>query len=106
MPPLVVTLEHVTTPLQTTSSVTTKGGIEFAGQNGYPTTCCDYSRKKFGPRIGAAYALNPKTTIRLGFGTFYAPGAFTRHSSFAPRFSPAPTDRFLDAGGKTPAGAL
>jgi len=28
--------QNVTNPLQTTSGVTTKGGIEFAGQNGYP----------------------------------------------------------------------
>ncbi len=84
----------------------TKGGIEFAGQNGYPTTCCDFSRKKFGPRIGAAYALNPKTTIRLGYGTFYAPSAFTSSSAFAPGYSQATTYVYSNDGGKTPAGSL
>ena len=98
--------QNVTNPLQTTSGVTTKGGIEFAGQNGYPTTCCDFSRKKFGPRIGAAYALNPKTTIRLGYGTFYAPSAFTSSSAFAPGYSQATTYVYSNDGGKTPAGSL
>ena len=98
--------QNVTNPLQATSGVTTKGGIEFAGQNGYPTTCCDYSRKKFGPRIGAAYALNPKTTIRLGYGTFYAPSAFTSSSAFAPGYSQATTYVYSNDGGKTPAGSL
>ncbi len=98
--------QNATNPLQATSGVTTKGGIEFAGQNGYPTTCCDYSRKKFGPRIGAAYALNPKTTIRLGYGTFYAPSAFTSNSAFAPGYSQATTYVYSNDGGKTPAGSL
>jgi hypothetical protein len=96
----------VANPLQTTSGVTTMGGIEFAGQNGYPTTCCDYSKKKFGPRIGAAYALNPRTTIRLGYGTFYAPSAFTSSSAFAPGYSQATTYVYSNDGGKTPAGSL
>ena len=98
--------QNVTNPLQATSGVTTKGGIEFAGQNAYPTTCCDYSRKKFGPRIGAAYALNPKTTTRLGYGTFYAPSAFTSSSAFAPGYSQATTYVYSNDGGKTPAGSL
>src|SRR5258708_28642402 len=97
--------QNVTNPLQTTSSVTTKGGIEFASQNGYPTTCCDYSKKKFGPRIGAAYALNAKTTIRLGYGTFYSPSAFTSNSAFAPGYSQATAYVYSNDGGKNPAGS-
>jgi len=62
--------------------------------------------RNFGPRIGAAYALNPKTTIRLGYGTFYAPSAFTSSSAFAPGYSQATTYVYSNDGGKTPAGSL
>src|SRR3979490_584043 len=57
-------------PLQAPSGVTTKGGIEFAGQNGYPTTCCVSGRTRFGTIIWPADLEDAKTTIRLGYGTF------------------------------------
>jgi hypothetical protein len=95
---------NVTNPLQTSSGYPTKGGIEFAGQNGYPTTCCNYSSKKFGPRVGAAYALNPKTTIRLGYGLFYAPVVFSSSSAYAPGYSQTTTYVASNDGGKNPAG--
>ena len=50
-----------------------KGGVMYAGVNGNPTQCCALSNKKFGPRVGVAYALNSKTTIRGGYGLFWAP---------------------------------
>ncbi len=96
----------VTNPLEATSGRPTKGGVMFAGQNGYPTTCCDYSTKKFGPRFGAAYALNSKTTIRLGYGIFYAPVSFTNSSSYAPGYTPTTTYVASNNGFKTPAGTL
>jgi len=54
-----------------------KGGVMYAGVNGNGSTCCSPSNKKFAPRIGAAYALNDKTTIRGGYGIFWAPISFS-----------------------------
>ncbi|HXN24764.1 MAG TPA: TonB-dependent receptor [Candidatus Dormibacteraeota bacterium] len=97
---------NVTNPLQASSGYPTKGGIEFAGLNGYPSTCCNYSNKKFGPRVGAAYALTPKTSIRLGYGIFYAPVSFTGSSAYAPGYSQTTTYVASNDGMKTPAGSL
>jgi hypothetical protein len=50
----------------------TVGGLEFAGTgNGNETG--QPSKLKFAPRVGYAYALGTKTTIRGGFGVFYSP---------------------------------
>lgn len=97
---------NATNPLQATSGVTTKGGIEFAGQNGYPTSCCSYSDKKFAPRVGGAYALNSKTVVRLGYGIFYAPVSFSNSSAYAPGYTQTSTYVASNDGLKTPAGTL
>jgi hypothetical protein len=49
------------------------GEVEYAGQNGNPTSVGSYYQNKLGPRAGVAYALNSKTVIRGGYGLFYAP---------------------------------
>ncbi len=49
------------------------GGVMYAGVNGYPTQTGNLNNNKFAPRIGAAYALNSKTTVRGGYGIFWAP---------------------------------
>ena len=54
-----------------------KGGVMYAGVNGNGSACCSPSKKKFSPRIGAAYAMNDKTTIRGGYGIFWAPISFS-----------------------------
>lgn len=65
-----------TNPLaNSVTGITPKGVVEYAG-NGNPTSCCNALADKFGPRIGAAYALNSKTVIRAGWGMFYAPTRF------------------------------
>jgi outer membrane receptor protein involved in Fe transport len=43
-----------------------KGGVMYAGVNGNKSACCNPSSKKFAPRVGVAYAMNDKTTIRGG----------------------------------------
>ena len=50
-----------------------KGGLMYAGQNGYPTQTGNNNRNKLSPRVGFAYAMNDKTTIRGGYGLFWAP---------------------------------
>ena len=66
-------------PCTTGSGVSTcgtgKGGVEFAGQNGAPNRCCNFSHSKFSPRIGTAYEPKKGTVVRAGFGMFYAPVA-------------------------------
>ena len=78
---------NVINPLTVTSGVQTKGGVEFAGQNGYPVHCCNASHTMFSPRVGFALAVHPKTTLRAGYGVFYAPVYYTANSSIAPGYT-------------------
>jgi hypothetical protein len=51
----------------------TTGQVLFAGKNGVSDTLNLKSAKlNFGPRLGVAYSVTPKTVIRSGFGIFYA----------------------------------
>lgn len=50
-----------------------KGGVMYAGVNGYPTQTGNLSNRKFSPRAGVAYAFNSRTTLRVGYGLFWAP---------------------------------
>jgi len=53
---------------------TVHGGIEFPGVNGQPRNAYDTDWSNVGPRIGVAFALNPKTVIRGGYGILYSYG--------------------------------
>jgi hypothetical protein len=67
-----------TNPLQNNvTGITLKGAVMYAGVNGNPTTSGNPNKNKFSPRIGAAYALNSKTTLRGGYGMFWAPIPFS-----------------------------
>ena len=50
-----------------------KGGLMYAGVDGYPTHQSDPSKTKFAPRAGFAWSVNPKTVVRGGYGLFWAP---------------------------------
>jgi trimeric autotransporter adhesin len=84
----------------------TKGVLMFAGQNGAPTTCCNTSGKHFAPRFGFAYQLDPKTTVRGGYGLFFAPTRYTSDATFAPGFSQLTPYVASNDGGFTPAASL
>ncbi len=50
------------------------GGLTFPGVNGNGKDAYDTDWTNIQPRFGFAYALNPKTVIRGGYGIFYAVG--------------------------------
>jgi len=52
-------------------SITTTGGLLFAGINGQPRGLYQTPIGNFMPRFGLAYRINDKTIFRGGFGTFY-----------------------------------
>jgi outer membrane receptor protein involved in Fe transport len=45
----------------------------IAGQDGVSRYIVEPDRNNFAPRLGAAYQVNAKTTLRGGFGLFYTP---------------------------------
>jgi type II secretory pathway pseudopilin PulG len=44
---------------------------QYLGQNGYPATARDTHYDNFGPRLGINYAIDPRTTIRAGYGLIF-----------------------------------
>jgi hypothetical protein len=67
----------VVNPIQSSvPGIVTMGVPEYAGQNGYPTSVQNQNHDKFAPRVGFAYALNNKTSIRGGYGLFWNPFSF------------------------------
>lgn len=65
----------VPSPLQV-PGLSLRGGLLYAGVDGNPTAQTRAQKAKLGPRIGFAYALNDKMTIRAGYGIFWAPPVF------------------------------
>jgi len=87
------------------SPLTLKGGLMYAGVDGNPTHQSDPSHTKFGPRVGVAYSLNPRTVVRGGYGLFYAPNqyAFPNENRLGTRGFTAVTSYFAsNDGGLTP----
>ena len=56
--------------------ITTKGVIQYAGQNGAGVYATSPTTAKFSPRVGFAWNIANKTTIRGGYGLFWAPYTF------------------------------
>ena len=63
------------------SGVLAKGGLLYAGVDGNPTHIGDPSYLRFAPRLGAAWKINDKTTLRGGYGLFWAPPVYGNYSS-------------------------
>ena len=83
-------------------TVTTKGGLDFAGVNGAPNHCCANGHDHFSPRVGLAYQLNPTTVMHAGYGIFFAPvginTAATQGFSQITTYSPGNTTTPLAVG--------
>jgi hypothetical protein len=60
-----------------------RGGVLYAGLNGNPTACCNPNRNKVSPRLGAAWQMDAKTTIRGGYGMFWAPVRYESNTDIA-----------------------
>jgi trimeric autotransporter adhesin len=86
------------------SGIATLGVLEYAAQNGYGTTAGNPNRDKFGPRFGFAYALDPKTVVRGGYGLFWAPLSFGLQSTFG--YTAITNYVSSNDGGATPANSL
>ncbi|MBL8229635.1 MAG: TonB-dependent receptor [Bryobacterales bacterium] len=75
---------NVVSPLAANvTGVLPRGGVMYAGVNGNASTCCNPNRNKFAPRIGVAWAVSPKTTIRGGYGLFWAPVRYESNTDIA-----------------------
>ena len=48
-----------------------RGGLTFPGVNGEPSGLYNTPKNNFMPRLGLAFGLNEKTTLRAGYGMFY-----------------------------------
>jgi hypothetical protein len=53
--------------------VTLRGGLMYAGVDGYPTHQSDPSKTKFAPRAGFAWSVDHRTVVRGGYGLYWAP---------------------------------
>ena len=58
-----------------------KGGLMYAGVDGYPEHQGNPSTLNFGPRAGIAWSLDSKTVVRGGYGLFWAPRRSRRPST-------------------------
>ena len=88
--------------ISTASSVPTRGAVQFAGVNGARSYTGNPNLNKLSPRLGVAYQLNPKTTLRGGYGIFWAP-AFAYGSPYMAEGFTATTQPLASTdGGATP----
>ena len=96
---------NATNPIQSqVTGITTKGVLEYAGQNGYGTSAFNPNHDKFGPRAGFAWAVTPKTVVRGGYGLFWAPLSFSLQSAFG--YTATTTYVSSNDGGAMPANSL
>jgi hypothetical protein len=82
------------------------GVIEFAGVNGNPANVSNPNLNKFGPRIGVAWQMNSKTTIRGGYGLFWAPQFAIGTPYNPPGFTATSSYVASNDGNATPANTL
>lgn len=86
-----------------------RGGLMYAGQNGYPTYQGNPNKNQIAPRGGFAWSLGNSTAIRGGWGFFWAPTQYpaTTEAALGARgYSAATTFLASIDNNLTPAGQL
>ena len=83
-----------------------KGVIEFAGVNGNSIHVMNPNMNKLAPRIGLAWQVAPKTTIRGGYGMYWAPQFAIGTPYNPPGYTATSTYVGSNDGNATPAGSL
>ena len=83
-----------------------KGVIEFAGVNGNSIHVSNPNLNKLAPRIGLAWQVAPKTTIRGGYGMFWAPQFAIGTPYNPPGYTATSTYVASNDGNATPANSL
>ena len=69
---------HAVNPIQSqVSGITTNGVVEYLGQNGYGFYATHPNKDKISPRVGFAWNAMKNTTVRGGYGLFWAPYTFS-----------------------------
>ncbi len=58
-------------PTPEVAALQVRGGLQFANVNGQPRGLYNTPKKNIMPRFGFAYAINPKTLLRGGYGIFF-----------------------------------
>ena len=75
------------------------GGLTFAGVGGNPRTYWDADKRDFMPRLGFAYQLAPRTTLRGGYGIFFDTVGVNKTAGQQAGFSQAtPIQASIDSG--------
>ena len=93
-------------PIGTAVGYPVNGVLKFAGVDGGKKAVGDPNLSKFGPRGGIAYQFDPKTTIRAGYGLYWAP-QFALGAPYSPEGFTATTPLVgTFDGGATPAAKL
>src|SRR5262249_7038380 len=82
------------------------GIIQFAGVNGNPVNVSNPNLNKFGPRVGFAWQMNSKTTVRAGYGLYWAPQFAIGTPYNPPGFTATTTYVASNDGNATPANTL
>lgn len=83
-----------------------RGAVQFAGVGSNPRTAGNPNMHKWGPRAGIAWQINPATTLRAGYGLYWAP-QFAIGAPYTPEGYTASTPYVgSNDNGFTPAGVL
>ncbi|HXV62586.1 MAG TPA: hypothetical protein VEK15_17940, partial [Vicinamibacteria bacterium] len=91
-------------PVQPIEGMILRGGLMYAGVDGYPEHQGDPTSWKWGPRAGFSWSLDDKTVLRGGLGLFWAPYQPTAEG--ARGFETSNTYFASNDGGLTPAGTI
>jgi len=70
-------------PLPEFPNFKVRGGITFAGGKGIERYNFEPDRSNVMPRVGATYAVTPKTVVRGGYGIFYLPLVEARNQNIS-----------------------